>query len=140
MDVRFRPIADIRVRVQLGSVVRLHTLVACVALLFGTGGCAERRPLKLDVARAQQCLAEGGFESRAPFGGPICQSRLADAGKVCTGKSDCLGQCLSDAPEKAALVSVGTPVAGRCEAVKQTFGCFGRVEGGKLAEPYYCVN
>ena len=120
--------------------VRIKEAAVCVVMLIGLGSCAEKRRPVLSAAEAQQCRAQGGYESRAPFGTPICQIRYADAGKTCTGKADCLGQCLSDAPENASVVSVGTPVAGRCEAEKQSFGCYARVEGGKLAEPYYCID
>ena len=64
----------------------------------------------------------------------------ADAGKNCTGKPDCLGRCLSDAPDNAASIQIGTPVAGRCEANASTFGCYARVEAGKLAESYSCED
>jgi len=112
----------------------------CIVMLIGLGSCAEKRRKVLSAVEAQQCRAQGGYESRAPFGTPICQIRYADAGKTCTGKADCFGRCLSDAPDNASALAVGTSVAGRCEAAKQTFGCHARVEDGKLAEPYYCED
>jgi hypothetical protein len=116
------------------------TLVGCVGLLAMGVSCAEHRRPTLNTVEAQQCRIEGGYESRAPFGTPFCQFRYPDAGKSCTGKADCLGQCLSDAPDNAAAVSVGTAVAGHCAAEKETFGCHARVEVGRLAEPYSCVD
>lgn len=109
--------------------------------LFGVaGGCAMATQSKLTAVQANSCRASGGFESSAPFGMPICQYRYSDGGKSCSGKLDCSGRCLSDAPANAQEIAVGTPTPGHCEAMKQTFGCFARVEGGKLAEPYYCED
>jgi hypothetical protein len=119
---------------------RISLAAVGVVMLLAMGGCAEKRSPALSATEAQQCRIQGGYEGRAPFGSPICQMRYSDAGKTCTGKADCVGQCLSDAPGNASAISVGTPVVGRCEAEKQTFGCYGRVEGGKLAEPYLCVD
>lgn len=108
--------------------------------LVALGGCADKAPPTLTTTESRQCVAEGGYESRAPFGTPICQMRYIDAGKSCAGKADCLGRCLSDAPDNAAAIPVGALVVGRCEAEKQTFGCYASVEGGKLAEPYICFD
>lgn len=99
----------------------------------------HRRPT-LSKEEASSCVGQGGRESRAPFGTPICQILYRDAGKTCSGKADCQGQCLSDAPERANSVRIGTPVAGKCEAETSTFGCYGKVEDGKLAEAYACVD
>jgi hypothetical protein len=66
--------------------------------------------------------------------------RYADAGKTCKGGEDCLGPCLSDAPDDWTADPAGTPVAGKCEAEKNTFGYFGVVESGKLTEGYLCVD
>lgn len=120
--------------------VRSLTVTLSVGFLVVATSCAEHRQPALSVAEARQCRAKGGFESRAPFGTPICQTLYADAGKTCSDKHDCLGRCLSDAPDNAAAVQVGTPVAGRCEPKEPTFGCHARVEAGKLAEPYFCED
>ena len=110
--------------------------IVCVALLLILSSCGEKRRPVLSAVQAEQCRVEGGFESKAPFGSPICQIPYADAGKICSGKSNCIGQCLSDAPENWQKLSVGTPIEGRCEAQKQTFGCDARVENGKSTRPW----
>lgn len=102
-------------------------------------GCALA-PQPLPKAELQRCLAEGGYASRAPFGTPFCQFKYADAGKSCRGKSDCFGQCLSEAPSDWNSTAVGNLVEGRCEAVHQTFGCHARVQDGRLATPYTCFE
>lgn len=111
-----------------------------MAALAVLASCVDGSGPTLSKAEARECRAKGGYESRAPFGSPMCEFRFRDGGKSCAGQSDCLGRCLSDAPENAASIAVGTPVAGRCEATKQSFGCYASVEGGKLAEPYYCID
>jgi hypothetical protein len=120
--------------------LRAAALSLPLCAIFGLGSCADERPRTLGSVELKQCLAKGGFESRTPFGFPICQSRYADGGKACAGKADCLGQCLSDAPENAVGFAVGTPVSGQCQAETAAFGCFARVEGGKLVDAYACVE
>jgi hypothetical protein len=114
--------------------------IAALGLLVSALGCTQPYQAKLTGAQRRQCQADGGFESRSPFGGPFCQFRYSDGGKVCRGKADCSGQCLSDPPENPQGVEVGTPIAGRCEAERSTFGCHARVEDGKLAEVYTCIE
>jgi len=115
------------------------TRVAVTGILLLSGCDLHRRPA-LSKAEVGICVARGGHESRAPFGLPICQVPYQDAGKVCSGKADCVGQCLSDAPANAASVAVGAPAVGQCQAESEAFGCFARVEGGKVAERYICVE
>jgi hypothetical protein len=115
------------------------TRVAVAGILLLSGCDLHRRPT-LSKEEVSVCVGRGGHESRTPFGLPICQVPYQDAGKVCSGKAECLGQCLSDAPANAASVAVGTPAVGRCQAESEAFGCFAKVEGGKLAERYICVE
>jgi len=110
-----------------------------LTLLALCAACATKHP-SLSARDLRQCRASGGYEGGGPFGERFCQYRYADAGKSCRGKADCLGQCLSDPPADVSRMQVGTPVSGRCAAERTTFGCFGRVEDGKLAEPYICVD
>jgi len=104
-------------------------------------GCAHAHLpyAHLSAAQAKQCRADGGYESRGGFGEPICQVRYADGGKPCLNKSDCLGRCISDAPDgDMRAVAAGTPVSGHCAAEKEIFGCYANVEDGKLVEGYFC--
>jgi hypothetical protein len=115
---------------------------ASTALLIAlmVGSVAEAAPKRLSKEEAQACHAKGGYESRAPFGAPICQFRYADAGKVCSDKKDCFGRCLSEGRDDGLTLKVGTPISGRCEAEQSTFGCYGVVDGGRLTEPYDCTD
>jgi hypothetical protein len=76
-----------------------------------------QKSVEKDRARAvaqldpEKCRSDGGtIESVGIFGHPICVRPYADAGKVCSDKSECLGRCL--APVGAALDSRMT---GTCE-------------------------
>ena len=113
--------------------------LATVGMLLLPGCDLHRRPT-LSKEEVSICVGRGGRESRAPFGSPICQIPFQDAHKACSGKADCRGRCLSDAPVHAETIPVGAPTAGSCEAESSTFGCFAKVEGGKLAEAYYCAE
>lgn len=119
--------------------MRIAVGLAAILAWALTGSCAHVTP-RLKPADLRACLAEGGYESVAPFGVPFCQLDYADGGKVCQGRSDCIGRCLSDAPENARTIAVGSAVTGRCERHRSTFGCYGAVEDGKLAEAYVCVD
>ena len=121
-------------------IVRFAQLIVAVSLL---SGCTE--PSKtLSSADRKMCVAEGGFESRGPFGYPICQLRYADGGTICSDKADCTGRCLlnldSDPPGDP-IPQPGRPAKGQCEAERSTFGCFAVVVGGKVtSEGAVCVD
>lgn len=116
--------------------------IAMLPLMLMVGSCSQTRtvPHTLNQSELMQCGSQGGYESRAPFGSPICQIPYADAGKTCSGKSDCVGKCLFDAGDDWRKWATGMPAVGRCEAEKQTFGCYAVVEGGKLATDGMCVD
>lgn len=113
---------------------------ATIALALALANCGRDLGSGLTPSELAQCRSSGGYETVSPFGFPFCQMDYADGGKVCQGQSDCTGRCLSEAPENAGDVAVGTAVTGRCEPQKSTFGCHGRVENGQLAEPYICED
>ena len=80
------------------------------------------------------CIAQHGYESRSAFGYPICQLHYSDAGKTCSGKADCLGQCRSsvDGPQESTHPLAGQETKGLCTAEKYSPGCFVTIEGGKV--------
>ena len=136
----FDPLQTYRLGGMLPPMGRFATAMLLIVTLMALGSCTEKKPLALGPAQAQQCRASGGYESRAPFGTPMCQKRFADAGKTCTGKAECLGQCFIDTPDRTSAFTVGMPAIGRCQAEEQTFGCYGRVEDGKLVKDYGCID
>jgi hypothetical protein len=115
-------------------VARIGFLIVSAACL---GSCSTP-PKRLTSADARVCRAQGGYESRAPFGSPFCQFRYSDAGNACSGKADCQGRCLYSLDGQSNEAKVGDVVAGQCEAEHSTFGCYGTVEGGELATNEDC--
>ena len=118
-----------------------------VSLLLAAwlGSCAQYPLKRLSVTEARACAAKDGHESRSAFGAPICLIRYSDAGRVCKGKTDCLGRCLNesaafwDAVPKD-LNPIGMAAPGQCEAADYTPGCYFEVEGGKISTPGICVD
>src|SRR5688500_17658046 len=110
---------------------------AALVISLVLGSCAQPGQSGLGVAEARQCQAKGGVEGTGSYGIPYCRIPYIDAGKKCAGKSDCMGRCLSFPADgdTSASVKVGTPVVGSCEAEQATYGCYGPVEAGRLADP-----
>ncbi|MGE8237745.1 MAG: hypothetical protein ACN6PQ_15840 [Stenotrophomonas indicatrix] len=89
-----------------------------------------------EEARDVDCRAAGG--TLQPLGRlqrVQCVIPYADAGKSCSSKSDCSGQCLASAEVTAGAVATGT-----CQRdVSQNFGCRQRIDGGR-AQGTLCVD
>jgi len=87
-------------------------------------------------ARDVDCRAAGG--TLQPLGRlqrVQCVIPYADAGKACSSKRDCSGQCLATGEAEAGVVATGT-----CQRdVSQNFGCRQRIDGGK-AQGTLCVD
>ncbi|MGE8260761.1 MAG: hypothetical protein ACN6RJ_15155 [Stenotrophomonas sp.] len=87
-------------------------------------------------ARDVDCRAAGG--TLQPLGRlqrVQCVIPYADAGKACSSKRDCSGQCLATGEAEAGVVATGT-----CQRdVSQNFGCRQRIEEGK-AQGTICVD
>jgi len=114
---------------------------AWIGLLIASATCVGSCSIpqkRLTSTEAKICRAQGGYESRAPFGSTFCQFRYSDAGKACSAKADCQGRCLYSLDGQSNEAKVGDVVAGQCEAERSTFGRYGTVEGGKLATNEGC--
>ncbi|ARZ76508.1 hypothetical protein CCR98_20890 [Stenotrophomonas sp. WZN-1] len=87
-------------------------------------------------ARDVDCQAAGGTLQRlGRLQREQCVIPYADAGKACSRKSDCTGQCLAG-PELVA----GSAATGTCQRdVRQNFGCRQRIDDGK-AQGTICVD
>ena len=86
-------------------------------------------------AQAAACTAKGG--AMQPVGKaqiPVCVIPYADAGKACTDKSQCEGQCVLEGNLEAQ-----GPVTGACQKTNRQFGCYARVVNGK-ATAAICVD
>jgi len=120
------------------------SLLASLLLAFSLAGCAGgTRPDATAAAAtpsattdAAACTAQGG-ELR-PLGRlqrVQCVVPYADAGKACTAKADCSGQCLATGE-----VAAGSPASGVCQRdASENFGCRQRIDGG-LAQGTICVD
>lgn len=92
-------------RLGLGWVIAALALAACVESGSGSGG----KPL--GKAERAECLLNGGTVGRAGLmPDEVCLRPQPDAGKACTKKTDCSGQCLADTRT--------------CSPVTPMFGCF----------------
>ena len=61
----------------------------------------------------------------------------ADAGKTCSSKADCTGQCLASGDTERVP---GAKASGTCQRdVSQNFGCRQRIDGG-VAQGTICVD
>jgi hypothetical protein len=93
-----------------------------VGAALAVSACASRPALD-----ANQCKQEGGtVEGVGMFATPACVTPYADAGKVCSDKSDCLGMC-----KAAEDAEVGSSAKGSCQkSSHDIFGCYNEVKSG----------
>jgi hypothetical protein len=83
----------------------------------------------------QACVARGGTMRRICLMGELaCVENYADAGKACTDKKQCFGQC-----RYAGSAAPGASVVGECQRTTDPCGCFGTVANGKF-EGTLCVD
>ena len=103
-------------------------LFAC-APLPSTQGPSPQPPSPVAANDPAACAATGGhLEKHGKLQASYCIHPAADAGKACSGKSDCAGACLT-----AVDAAPGTAVAGTCQPDDgPLFGCNTTVEGGKV--------
>lgn len=78
------------------------------------------------------CRAAGGEWARFGVHDHLCgiyscAERTRDGGKSCRNRADCEHRCVTDA-----TAVIGAEAAGRCTAVKTSFGCFVHVDAGRI--------
>jgi hypothetical protein len=83
-------------------------------------------------AKEEQCRAAGGEWARFGVHAHLCNiyscaARTSDAGKPCRNRLECEHLCVTGDPPR-----IGAEAAGRCTAVKTTFGCFTHVDDGRI--------
>jgi hypothetical protein len=95
---------------------------AYALLAIMLSACASR-----PTVDSAQCKADGGtVQGVGLFATPACVVPFADAGKVCSDGSECLGMCKA-APDGV----VGQAATGYCQRDDHDiFGCYDEVEGG----------
>lgn len=128
-------------------------LTLLLSLLLALAGCASTSPSSTADAEAATAdatadaaaLAASQASACANAGGTLqplgrlqrvqCVVTYADAGKACTAKSDCTGQCLGQD-----RVAAGAKASGTCQRdISQNFGCRQRIDGG-VAMGTICVD
>ncbi len=120
-------------------------LTLLLSLLLAVAGCASTPPPVAPVPAdgavtaptdAAACRQAGG--ELAPLGRlqrVQCVVPYADAGKACSAKADCTGQCLAQGE-----IAPGAKARGTCQAdIRQNFGCRQRIDGG-VALGTICVD
>ncbi|BAL27004.1 hypothetical protein AZKH_p0121 (plasmid) [Azoarcus sp. KH32C] len=105
------------------------TLGAAFALAFIAVPCLAEKPSVPNTE--EDCAAIGGNWTTLglPYPGKpkVCDVKAKDSGKVCTGSDQCEGICLA---EKG--VAVGSDAHGVCSAYLNEWGCYLRVEHGRV--------
>lgn len=108
--------------------MRIVALTAVAVLLLGACAAPSGQPAAPSANNlAAQCAAKGG--SIQPVGKaqiPTCVTPYADAGKACTDKSQCQGNCILEGNLEAA-----DNVTGQCQKTDRQFGCYAKVVNGK---------
>ena len=115
------------------------TLSAWLVLAGCTTTAPATAPPAADATTdAAQCAASGG--QMQPLGRlqrEQCVVAYADAGKTCSSKADCTGQCLASGDTERVP---GAKATGTCQRdVSQNFGCRQRIDGG-VAQATICVD
>jgi len=96
-------------------------------------GAATATPATLDAAACRQ--AGGALTPLGRLQRVQCVVPYADAGKACSAKADCTGQCLAQGE-----VAPGAKAQGLCQVdISQNFGCRQRIDGG-VALGTICVD
>jgi len=120
------------------------SLLAGIVLAASLVGCSMDTP-RGDAAAVDASAAPIDAASCAAKGGELrplgrlqrvqCVIPYADAGKTCSTRQDCTGQCLA-----IGEVVAGAPAAGTCQRdISENFGCRQRVDGG-VAQGILCVD
>jgi len=120
-------------------------LTLMLSLLLALAGCSSTPPVDTPADTAATTSAPPSAAACAAAGGSLqplgrlqrvqCVVPYADAGKVCSAKADCSGQCLATRD-----VAPGTAARGVCQRdVSQNFGCRQRIDGG-VAMGTICVD
>jgi len=92
------------------------------------------------TAERQSCTAAGGTISRQGLAGyEMCVLPYADAGKVCSDSSECLGQCRAQTLNTPQQSEATQAVKGQCQANNIPFGCHSEIIGSTI-QPGLCVD
>ena len=102
--------------------------------------CAPTQPETVAAVPDDQTACEASGGSWIPQGRAQihrCVVVYADAGRPCRGSSDCQGECRLPQPLRADPPP--GPITGFCQEASSPFGCYTRVENGRV-EATLCVD
>ena len=99
----------------------------------------EMRAESLAKIDHDACMAEGGeVRQEGMLGLWRCVTPYADAGEICSDRSDCEGRCLGSDDVTDYNAPPGE-AAGRCEADDSPFGCYAEINAGAVTATL-CVD
>ena len=116
--------------------IRTFGALAAFALL---AACAPSAPAPTPLTPSQSieasCTARGGkIQNVGRIQMPTCVVPFADAGKACTDKAQCQGDCIL-----SGNLEVQGPVTGQCQQSNRQFGCFAKVVNGQATRAI-CID
>lgn len=131
-----------RLRLCIGFMLAALLTACSSAAPVAGGGTEPAAPSGPEAAAAYQeardvdCQAAGGTLQRlGRLQREQCVIPYTDAGKACSRKSDCTGQCLA-----GTAVAAGSVARGTCQRdASQNFGCRQRIDEG-TAQGTICVD
>jgi hypothetical protein len=116
----------------------IRTISALAAFTLLTA-CAPSAPAPTPLTASQgieaACAARGGkIQNVGRIQMPTCVIPFADAGKSCTDKAQCQGDCILEGN----FEDKGS-VTGQCQKSNVQFGCFAKVVNGQATRAM-CVD
>ncbi len=98
--------------------------MGCSGLFYDkSGSCIAEADANAACEKADGQWGRWGMSGRT-----YCNQIMADAGKPCLDKADCLGNCIST-----------SETTGECQRLKQQFGCFSTMQKGQK-DATLCVD
>lgn len=122
-----------------------RTISAVIAALFFSGlvyaaqakvGSKTRKKSAAAIA----CKKEGGKLRKVGMMGDLkCIVPYPDAGRDCTDSQQCQGGCFAVFEGVKGLPKSGTSAIGKCKADNNPFGCYTRVDRGRVGDSV-CID
>ncbi len=134
----------------MANYIRKFIVIWLGAITLGACSSATTTPKPIDgiefqgavasAAERQSCTAAGGTVSQQGLAGyEMCVLPYADAGKVCSDSSECLGQCRAQTLNTPQQSEAAQSITGQCQANNIPFGCHSEIIGG-TPRPGLCVD
>jgi hypothetical protein len=113
----------------------IATLAAFALLTACAPSAPAPKPMTSTQAMEASCTARGGkIQNVGRIQMPTCVVPFADAGKSCTDKAQCQGDCIL-----AGNFEDKGSVTGQCQQSSVQFGCFAKVVNGQATRAI-CID